>query len=77
MDIQEVLKEMRDIADDKWEGVAPAVTIERWADAIEAAMREPKAYISHTSQGDVLDWKPQFDAPSITKLYALPSNPTP
>ena len=40
MDIQNVLKEMRDIADDEWEGVAPAVTIERWADAIEAAMRK-------------------------------------
>jgi len=35
-------------------------------------LREPKAYISHTSQGDVLDWEPQFDAPSRTKLYALP-----
>ena len=42
------------------------------ADAIEAAMRERKAYISHTSQGDVLDWEPQFDAPSRTKLYAFP-----
>ena len=41
MDIQDVLKEMRDIADDEWEGVAPAVTIERWADAIEAVMGDP------------------------------------
>ena len=63
MTIEEVLREMRE-----WDSVASR----EWADAIEAAMREPKAYISHTSQGDVLDWEPQFDAPSRTKLYALP-----
>ena len=40
MTIQDVLKEMRDISDDRWEGVAPAVTIERWVDAIEAAIED-------------------------------------
>ena len=67
-DIQEVLREMREMREINSNF---RVTAE-WESAIEAAMREPKAYISHTSQGDVLDWEPQFDAPSRTKLFAFP-----
>ena len=70
MTIEEVLREMREMREINSNF---RVTAE-WASAIEAAMREPKAYISHTSQGDVLDWEPQFDAPSHTKLFALPPN---
>ena len=33
---------------------------------------EPVAYISHTSEGDILGWERQFDAPSHTPLYAAP-----
>ena len=72
MSIDEVLQSLRDnarmlAADGRDTGYLTLI-----ADAIEAAMREPKAYISHTSQGDVLDWEPQFDAPSRTKLFAFP-----
>lgn len=37
-----------------------------------AAQGEPVAYISHTSEGDVLGWERQFDAPSHAPLYAAP-----
>lgn len=37
-----------------------------------AAQGEPAAYISHTSEGDILGWERQFDAPSHTPLYAAP-----
>ena len=67
-DIQEVLREMRLYADENNYGP----DVGRWLIAIEAGIREPVAYISHTSQGDVLDWEPQFDAPSHIKLYAFP-----
>jgi len=64
----EALRDMRRYAED--DNYGPDVGA--WIIAIEAAMREPKAYISHTSQGDVLDWEPQFDAPSRTKLFTFP-----
>ena len=35
-------------------------------------LREPVAYISHTSEGDILGWERQFDAPSHTPLYIAP-----
>lgn len=39
----------------------------------EAAVQgEPVAYISHTSEGDILGWERQFDAPSHTPLYTDP-----
>lgn len=42
----------------------------QYAAALQAA--EPVAYISHASEGDILGWERQFDAPSHTPLYATP-----
>ena len=38
--------------------------------AAPAVQGEPVAYISHTSEGDILGWERQFDAPSHTPLTA-------
>lgn len=37
-----------------------------------AVQGESAAYISHTSEGDILGWERQFDAPNHTALYAAP-----
>lgn len=37
-----------------------------------AVQGEPVAYISHTSEGDILGWERQFDAPNHTTLYTTP-----
>jgi len=66
MNIQEVLFEMH-------EYLIPDSDPRRWADALEAAMREPVA--EYTALPDGLEWRfrPQiFDPPVGTKLYCLP-----
>jgi hypothetical protein len=70
MKIQDVINEMRDYAEIRY---APpqSATLFRWADALEAAMREPVAQIMERRMGpQYCEWDSSLDAG--TKLYALP-----
>lgn len=42
------------------------------ASTAPAVQGEPVAYISHTSEGDILGWERRLDAPSHTTLYTAP-----
>ena len=73
MDIQDVLKEMREMSE-----INSNFRIAKdWADAIDQAMREPVAEVRACEWG----WCMKLLAPDAvdhgTKLYALPPNPTP
>ena len=74
---EEIIREMREYAEHLRSLGASravfAVSFCRWADALEAAMREPVA--EYTALPDGLEWRfrPQiFDPPVGTKLYAFP-----
>jgi len=73
MNIQDVLREMREV-----DAVAPSDDVACWADALEAAMREPVAWCFTDVNGkpkeltDSPDYRDEQDKRIYTPLYALP-----